>query len=90
MEREPRSKKGRETECQVARPPNCQQYAYCAGQEGRPENQVSEQEAIECIEYLLNVVANRLWVERHVRQSLQLFSIEYAQIVSSFSTRERI
>ncbi len=38
---------------------------------------------------MLNVVANRLRVERHVRQGLQLFSSEDAQVVPAPQKHER-
>src|SRR5439155_17681731 len=78
--REPRRKKVCEPVAQVAQTPDRHQHTDYWGKEGRPEHQVSDREAVESKKYEGEVEADQLQLERHVRQSLQLFSTEYARV----------
>ena len=52
----------------------------CSRQEGRPENEVPDQEVIESEKHEADVGALIIEFEKHQRQSLQLFQIEHAQV----------
>src|SRR6266851_1173507 len=59
------------------------QHAQNSRQEGRPENEVPDQEAIESEKYHADVVGLSIQFEKHQRQGSQLFHLKYAQVLAA-------
>src|SRR5260370_40356965 len=77
---EPRRKKGRETVGHVAQARDCQQHAQNSRKERRPENEISEQEAVESEKYQAEAVALPVQLKRHECQRLQLTRLKGGQV----------